>query len=117
MWSYARLLPIVALSLACNKIDRLLEGTDVYDGTISVAVASSSVTLAQGKELTFTATVTQTGTLKTGSALSVDGAPQGVTVTIGTPTTSGKLTTAEVTLRVSAGAQVGSYLLTVRARA
>lgn len=117
MWSYVRLLPIVALSLACNKIDRLLEGTDVYDGTLSVAVASPSVTLAQGKELTFTATVTRTGTLKTDATLSVEGAPQGVNVTIGAATTSGQLTTANVTLRVAAGAQIGNYLLTVRARA
>ena len=117
MWSYARLLPIVALSLACNKIDRLLEGTDVYDGSLAVAVASPTVTLAQGKEITFAATVTQTGTLKTASALSVEGVPQGVNVTIGTPSTSGNLTTIGVTLKVAAGAQVGSYLLTVRARA
>jgi hypothetical protein len=113
----ARLLVLAAIAIAgCQKFDRLLEGTDVYDGTLAVGVSSPNVTIAQGRQFAFTTTVTQTGQLRDAITISVEGAPIGLTATVSDAATSGQRTTATVTLVAGASVTVGNYLLTIRAR-
>ncbi|MGH7582985.1 MAG: hypothetical protein ACREL5_07165 [Gemmatimonadales bacterium] len=83
--------------------------------TISLSLGNSSAAIAQGSSAQIAATVTRGGGYTSDIALTVQGAPAGVTASTSSLQTSGSTTTGTITLTVGASAAPGSYTLTVRA--
>jgi hypothetical protein len=82
--------------------------------TIALFLASSSASVAQGGSAQVSATLTRGGGFTGTVALTVEGAPTGVTGAVSNVTTSGGTTTALVTVTVAAATAPGLYTLTVR---
>ncbi|MHB1330078.1 MAG: COG1470 family protein [Gemmatimonadales bacterium] len=82
---------------------------------ISLTLSGTSATVTAGNTHTVDATLTRSGGYSGTVAFTVDGAPTGVSGTVGTPSTSGTTTTAPVTISVATTTSPGTYNLTVRA--
>lgn len=84
-------------------------------GSISLTINPTSASVAQGSSTTVTGTLTRSGGFTGDVSFTVEGAPAGVTGTVGNLQTSGTTTTAVITVQVGAAAPAGTYALTVRA--
>jgi hypothetical protein len=82
---------------------------------ISLALASSSASIAQGGSAPVGATLTRSGGFTGTVNLTVEGVPAGVTGAVSGVSTTGGVTTATVTINVAASTVPGTYNLTVRA--
>ncbi|HEV8598772.1 MAG TPA: hypothetical protein VGQ69_05395 [Gemmatimonadales bacterium] len=87
----------------------------VGTGEISLAILPQSAGVAVGGSTTVAITLTRTGSFSGIVDLSVTGAPAGVTGGFSNLQTSGRVTTATLTLSVTAAATPGSYTLVVHA--
>ncbi|HEX7024430.1 MAG TPA: hypothetical protein VF187_06400, partial [Gemmatimonadales bacterium] len=112
------LLLLAAISTAgCGSIDKFLEGSQPPDARLRVSLPSQALTIIQGHEETFVATVTRIGDYSGAVSIEVGGAPDGVTAEVGGQTTVGAATTAPVTIRVASDVVLGTYILVVRGKA
>ncbi len=108
-------LKIVATSGKLKK-EVPLELTVQVKPDYTLAVSPASLTIQQGKTGTVTVNLTRTDTFKTDAvALSLEGAPAGVTGTFNPASATGASST--LTLNVAATAAPGRYTLTVRGKA
>lgn len=82
--------------------------------TIAVAVSPATLSVQQGQSGTATVTVTRTN-FTNNVALSVEGAPTGVTATVSPASLTGTTNSATVTVNVGAAAAAGNSTLTIRA--
>jgi len=110
----ASLAMLLVLAAACKK-----KGTDGPTGpgptpTIAVSVNPGAATVLPGGSTQTTATLTRGGGFTGTVNLTAEGAPAGVTATIGTPQTSGTTTNAPVTVQVGTGVAPGSYPIVLR---
>lgn len=106
--------PILALG-ACSGDDD--GGITNPTGTISVTLGTTTITLAQGQSNTVLVSVTRSDGFDGAVALSVTGAPSGVTGTFSPASVASGSTSSTLTLSVSASAATGSHALTVHASA
>ncbi|MEZ4586193.1 MAG: hypothetical protein R2909_07320, partial [Gemmatimonadales bacterium] len=81
---------------------------------ISISLNPNSASVAQGGSATVVATLTRSGGFSGTVALTVQGAPTGVTGTVGSEQTANGITTATITIQVAASTTPGSYTLTAR---
>ena len=105
-WSATALLLSLA-TLSCNA-------PFPPDARLSLAIQPTSVSVPVGGEQSTAITLTRIGDFTGDVAISVDGLPAGVTAAVSGTSTSGQTTTATITLRASASANVGTFALTVR---
>ena len=84
-------------------------------GAIVLVLNPTSATVVQGGNTSTTGTVTRSGSFTGSVALSVTGAPSGVTPAVSNIQTSGAVTTATVTVTVGAAAAAATYLLVMHA--
>jgi|GEM_PF-2980845 len=112
-------LPLLALALVLGAGCGDDEGPTEPPGTISVnfALSPTSVSLVPGERDSATITLTRGNGFNGAVALSLEGAPAGVTATFSPATIPAGATTSTLTLSAAADAEMGSYQLTVRARA
>lgn len=82
--------------------------------TIALAVDPGSATVTQGGNTTTTVTLTRGGGFSGAVTLSAEGAPTGVTASVGTPQGSGVVSTAAVTVTVGEGVAAGTYTIVLR---
>jgi hypothetical protein len=111
------LLIALVVTPACHGVDRLFEGPVPPDARLALSLQSVSMTVVQGGEQTLTASINRIGDFSGDVTLAIEDVPSGVTATVGAASTTGSLTTSTLTVRVTAGAPLGQYVLTVRARA
>jgi hypothetical protein len=83
---------------------------------ISIALSGSTVTIAQGQNGTVTVTVGRLNGFASAVALSLEGAPAGVTGAFNPASVPNGATTSTLTITVGATAATGAHTLTVRAR-
>jgi len=106
--------PLVALTLAaalaaCGSDKK---GPQEPGGAISLALSTSSLSVAQGGSGTATISIARSGGFAGPVALTVEGAPDGVTATAEPSSVVGA--TATLTVAASAAVAPGNYTLTVR---
>ncbi len=82
---------------------------------ISLALSSASATVTAGNTQNVNVTLTRSGGYAGTVTFTVDGAPAGVSGSVGNPSTSGATTTATVTISVAGSTAPGTYNLTLRA--
>ncbi len=82
---------------------------------ISLSVNPTSATVVQGGSTQTTGTLTRSGGFTGAVTFTVEGAPAGVTGSVGNIQTSGGTSTATVTIQVGASVAPGTYTITVRA--
>ena len=111
------LLPFALAVAGCGSIDKFLEGTQPADARLSMELQSPAVTIIQGEEVTLLATVTRIGDFAGPVVISVEALPVGMTAEVGSASTTGAVTTAPVTIRVTTGAPPGVHALRVRGHA
>jgi len=105
------------LFTACKK-DSTSPGTDGTgggSGSITLSLSAGSLSLEQGADGTVTATIGRSGGFTGSIALSVTGAPSGVTATASPSTVASGSTSSTITVAVGSGVDAGSYTLTVHA--
>ena len=83
--------------------------------TLSLALSASTVSVVQGQSATVTATITRGGGFSAAVALTVEGAPAGLTAAFAPASLSGTTTSSTLTLTAATGLAAGTYNLTVRA--
>lgn len=106
---------LLALAPACKS-----KGND--DGptgpgptpTIALAVNPGSATVVQGGNAATTVTLTRGGGFSGAVTISAEGAPTGVTASVGAPQGSGVVTTASVTITVGEAAAAGTHTIVLR---
>lgn len=82
---------------------------------ISVTVGPTSASVQQAGSVVVTVTVTTGGSFSGTATISVEGAPTGVTGTVGPLHTTGATSTADVAVDVGPSVTPGTYTLTIRA--
>lgn len=110
-------LPLLLLVGCDRQLHRLFEAPPPPYIRLSVTLDANSLTLARGAELTVTATATRFGEDRGPVAVSIEGAPAGVSTTTKSSTTAGDVTTTIMAIHADTSAVIGNYSLTVRAHA
>ena len=99
-----------AVAAGCSS-----KGTGPGDtGTIAITLNPTSASVLQGASATVAATLTRGGGFGGAVALTVEGAPTGVTGVVSNIVTTGTTTTATITINVAATTVPGTYNLTAR---
>jgi hypothetical protein len=111
------LLLAISAASACHGVDRLFEGPVPPDARLAMALESTALTVYQGGEQSFTASVTRIGDFSGQVVLTVEDLPPGVTATVGQTSTVGQVTSATVTVRAAPTVALGPYQITVRGHA
>jgi len=115
-WS-GRAVVVTASLLAALACSSEGDGNTEPVGAIALTLNPTSASVQQGGTVAVAATLTRSGGFTGDVALSVEGAPAGVTATIGNIVTAGGTTTATVTILVGAATPVGTSNITVRGKA
>ena len=108
---------LLALATAGCSIDKFLEGEQPPDASLRVGLQTTAVTVVQGQEASLTASVTRIGDYAGPVTITVQNVPFGVTAEVGALSTSGAVTSATLTIRVSPTSLPGAYSLVVRGHA
>ena len=109
---------LLALTVVgCEGVHRLLEAPPPPYIRLSLAVQPTSLTIARGGEISFTATVTRIGEDRGPVTVSLDTPPAGVTAETRGASTTANVTTVMVVVKAAANAALGDFTLTVRGRA
>ncbi len=112
-WGLAlAVLAAAGMAAGCSKGGTTGTGNNY---TISLALGSSSGSIAPGSSSQFSVTISRGGGYSADVAVAVTGAPTGVTTSVSSLQTNGTTTTGTVTLTVGASVAAGSYPLTVQA--
>ena len=90
--------------------------TSPNPGSVSVTVAGSPVTIMQGQSGTVDVTVARAAPFSGAVALSLEGAPAGVTPTFDPASVASGATASTLTLAIASSATPGTYPLTIRAK-
>ena len=90
--------------------------TSPNPGSVSVTVAGSPVTIVQGQSGTVDVAVARTAPFSGAVALSLEGAPAGVTPTFDPASVASGATASTLTLAIASSATPGTYPLTIRAK-
>jgi hypothetical protein len=108
-----RALMFVALAgaAACDDDDDPVTPT----GTLTLAVSSTALTLAQGRTDSVDVTITRGGSFTGPVILTASGAPTGATVTFGGTTLAAGQTTTKATITLVANTAPGVYPITITA--
>jgi hypothetical protein len=85
-------------------------------GTLAIALASGSLSVAQGQSGTVAVTLTRGGSFTGAVDLTIEGAPTGVTASATPAQVAAGATTATITVQAAATAAAGTATLTVRAK-
>jgi len=101
-------------ALACTSEG---DGNTEPVGAIALSLNPTSGSVQQGGTVAVAATLTRSGGFTGDVALTVEGAPAGVTATVGNIVTAGGTTTATVTVLIGAATPVGTSNITVRGKA
>ena len=114
-------LPLLALALVlgagCGDDEGPTDPPGGGSGSLDFALSSTSVSLVQGERDSTTITLTRGDGFNGAVALSIEGAPDGVTAIFSPATIPADATTSTLTLSAAADAETGSHQLTVRAHA
>ena len=90
---------------------------DITDppGTLALSVSRTTLDVTARASDTLTVSITRGGSFTGSVALSIEGAPEGVTAALATPNLTSTQTSSEVTITVVAAVAPGAYPLTVKA--
>ncbi len=109
---------LAVLASACTKtLDRIVEGPQPTTDRLTVALDSSTLTVARGAQVTVTAIVDRVGSYDGPIAVVVERVPNLVSVQIGATRTVGARSTVPVTLTVNPLTVIGTYSMLVRGSA
>jgi len=106
----ARWIGALMLALGCSS-----GGTDPGgNGSIAIALSPTGATVLRGGSTLVVATLTRGGGFTGTVNFTAEGAPTGVTASVGASSTVGGTTTATVTVTVAASVAPGTYPITIR---
>lgn len=112
-----RRLALVATLLAAAACGSSSGGTEPGPtGSLMVAVVPSALTIPRGAASVVVATATRGGGFTGAITFSVEGLPAGVTARVGAGSTTGTVTSAEISLAATIAAAARTSNLTIRAR-
>ncbi|MBC7790582.1 MAG: hypothetical protein H7Z74_11600 [Anaerolineae bacterium] len=117
-WMSKALVMIAVLTLAtgCLTDDTGTTEPGQGVGSIAMSISPTSATIAQGGSQIVTGTLTRSGTFNGAVTLSMTGVPTGVTAAVTNVVTSGRVTTATITVQVGATTTPGAYNLVAVAK-
>jgi hypothetical protein len=107
----------LALFLASCNVDALLEEEVPKDVHLSMAVATSVVTVAPGATVTVAASIRRLGEYNGEVTFGLANVPVNINATIGPQTTDGKASTVTLTFQVGASVPPADYYIAVRGTA
>jgi hypothetical protein len=115
------LLLLLLSTMACNAIDGFLEGVPPPPppptGQLLLAPLPPSVLISQGQTQSIDLRLTRVGDVPAAISVVLEGVPDGVTMTIGTPHVQDRVHTFPLVISVADGVVPGTYVVRVRGSA